>query len=756
MTVSSSTFSVSYAGDDATSELEFTFKIYADTDLIVIKKNDTSASEETLTLDSNYTVTRNADQEADPGGSITLTGDESPSESGYTYWLIRDIPNVQETNIEEGSNFPVETVEMIADKLTMQMQQAQNTGDRAFRLSIPDSEGVTLVLPAPEAGKTLVWNGSADALINAVVSSVLGASTDITDFPSTLEALKIAKVKSDASGWELVDYANVSLLADLSDFPAYSGTDRRTLREKASNDGIEFADFASPFNVQSCVNSGSPYTLDVNDCIVLCDCSDGAITLNLPDVSTLLKQLLIVTKKDGTTNEVTITPNGTDTIDGYASATLADQDESIILVAQSGVWKRVKKETTIREGGFTQADEFSVPTNGAWQGVAVDTDNEKLYVLTSLDTGSSEENIIRVYDYDGNLLDTKNDAYDPGAGSPFYYFSDGNIIDGELFVTTRAYPNSRVAVFDLSDLSLDRDYDISANVTIAEGIQKHGGKFWVVEGNLQKGAKIHRYDSSFNWEAEYELTAGTDPATTESGDKYQGLDIITHPRYGVLFIMNIHAGTSPEKVDVYQYKTNHFELLERFEPPTNCNQGHCYDSVNDVWWFADRITHKVHKATLIMPENNTYRFHVSFLNTTNVDVSDDYNSVVNLSGKYAYPTNLNKYVPFTANLPSRIKGKSVKIKQAIFHLNAQNDAAYVSNITLRQIIGEGSAVDIFAKTGTFGQGYTGDFAIDAVITDAGYAVTDLPFYGYIIETGATSQDDIRFYGATFVLEEQPE
>ena len=70
MTISSATRKAGpYTGNDVTTSFPFTFKVFAAADLTVVRLEGGVETE--LTLNSHYSVTLNADQNANPGGSIT-------------------------------------------------------------------------------------------------------------------------------------------------------------------------------------------------------------------------------------------------------------------------------------------------------------------------------------------------------------------------------------------------------------------------------------------------------------------------------------------------------------------------------------------------------------------------------------------------------------------------------------------------------------------------------------------------------------
>lgn len=92
-------------------------------------------------------------------------------------------------------------------------------------------------------------------------------------------------------------------------------------------------------SVQNFTVSNSPYTaIALKDCTVIWDASGGDCTQNLP-AATRSGKIFYFKKIDSSANTVTITPDGTDTIDGAASFVLDTQWQSVTIQdGASGAW----------------------------------------------------------------------------------------------------------------------------------------------------------------------------------------------------------------------------------------------------------------------------------------------------------------------------------------------------------------------------------------------------------------------------------
>lgn len=89
------------------------------------------------------------------------------------------------------------------------------------------------------------------------------------------------------------------------------------------------------------VSTESPYTALATDYLIRCNCTDGAITVNLPAASTSTGLLLIIKKTDSSINAVTIDANGAETIDGATTQSIALQYNSFTIICDGTGWNIV-------------------------------------------------------------------------------------------------------------------------------------------------------------------------------------------------------------------------------------------------------------------------------------------------------------------------------------------------------------------------------------------------------------------------------
>ena len=164
MTVASTTRKAGpYTGNGVSTAFAFSFKVFATTDISVVK-TDALGAETTLVLDSDYSVTLNADQVTNPGGSITHPIIGSPMASPLKLTVVGGVAYNQTTSLPNGGAYNASIVERALDRLTILIQQILELGTRSLKL--PASSTANPTLPTPVANQYLGWDGAGTALAN--------------------------------------------------------------------------------------------------------------------------------------------------------------------------------------------------------------------------------------------------------------------------------------------------------------------------------------------------------------------------------------------------------------------------------------------------------------------------------------------------------------------------------------------------------------------------------------------------------------
>lgn len=174
----------------------FTFKVFTKNDLVVVLTDTTSDVETDLNVDSDFSVSLNADQNASPGGSITTL---TVYPAGQKITIVRDVAATQQTAI---TNFRPAVIERALDKLTMLVQQTVEGLSRAVKVKVSSSgaspddliasieasvnQAETFAQEAAESSGTAVTSANtsqvaaANAFASAVNAANSAASVDIT------------------------------------------------------------------------------------------------------------------------------------------------------------------------------------------------------------------------------------------------------------------------------------------------------------------------------------------------------------------------------------------------------------------------------------------------------------------------------------------------------------------------------------------------------------------------------------------------
>ena len=128
----------------------FAFKVYERTDVKVIQIQTSNGAETELALDTGggFIVTLNDDQNANPGGTVTLVvgGGGSPLTpqdlaSGYNIVITSKVDALQQTEITNQGGFFPEVINDVLDKAAILDQQQQNVLDKTIRFPLTQTVG---------------------------------------------------------------------------------------------------------------------------------------------------------------------------------------------------------------------------------------------------------------------------------------------------------------------------------------------------------------------------------------------------------------------------------------------------------------------------------------------------------------------------------------------------------------------------------------------------------------------------------------
>jgi len=149
MTVASEQSRVILNGNGATTAFPFTFRIFATTDIEVVK-TDADGNESTLSEGSgsiNYSVTINGEA----GGTVTYPAAGGTAlASGEKLTITRRIPMLQSFDFTNQGSFLSENHEDAFDKLTMMVLELKEAFDRSLKIPVSDESGTSTTLDSAD------------------------------------------------------------------------------------------------------------------------------------------------------------------------------------------------------------------------------------------------------------------------------------------------------------------------------------------------------------------------------------------------------------------------------------------------------------------------------------------------------------------------------------------------------------------------------------------------------------------------------
>lgn len=175
-----------YPGNGVARTFSFNFKVFGESELRVSVTNE-AGLEQVLPLNVSYTVSLNPDQDADAGGTITLS---SPLAAGMRLVVLSDIKALQPIDMTNQGGFYPDTVNEGFDRATALIQQLAEETSRAVTVPPSAPEGMNLSLPEPAAGSLLAWgqNGLHNLNPDSLITFAAYGDTIVDKFTSDGES----------------------------------------------------------------------------------------------------------------------------------------------------------------------------------------------------------------------------------------------------------------------------------------------------------------------------------------------------------------------------------------------------------------------------------------------------------------------------------------------------------------------------------------------------------------------------------------
>lgn len=144
-----------FEGNDSTVTFPFSFKVFDSDELLVVRA--TGATETVLVLGTNYSVALNPDQNASPGGSVTLT---APLASGSLLTLTSDLEYLQPLDLTNQGGFYPRVINNAFDRVTILLQQLKAIANRTLKFPLSDGPVGDLPGRADRAGAVLAFDAA--------------------------------------------------------------------------------------------------------------------------------------------------------------------------------------------------------------------------------------------------------------------------------------------------------------------------------------------------------------------------------------------------------------------------------------------------------------------------------------------------------------------------------------------------------------------------------------------------------------------
>lgn len=215
MTVSSA--SAKYgplACDGATTTFSFVLQMQSPEDVQVVV-TDALGIDASLTYETDYSVTLNADQEASPGGTVFL---EVAPTTGHKVTILRNLSFTQSTALSNQGAFYPEVIEDSLDKLTMIAIQLQELQSR-----LVDAGSVTDVTVNMANFVTAASGYSSSAQGYASAASSSAANASASQASATLLFLQINSLLDSIFSGSTLAQAFMGRLDSLNNTNAVGG-----------------------------------------------------------------------------------------------------------------------------------------------------------------------------------------------------------------------------------------------------------------------------------------------------------------------------------------------------------------------------------------------------------------------------------------------------------------------------------------------------------------------------------------------------
>ena len=309
-----------------------------------------------LSPSTEYSVT-GAGNVAGVERKITLT---APAGAGDTITILRSEPIARTSDYQNSGDLLAETLNDEQDLVVMILQQLREQVSRSVKISTFETADTTLPTPAPST--FFRWNSAGDALENVStvdLATALGISliemqsynaSIVSTAGQTVFDIETAIGQPFIPGqFTLMIHINGVYQQPATSYTESPAGDTITFSEPLDNGDLVSIKSTSFLDSQTSLDAigvrasatvaGTTYAaLTTTPVILVDDDTAGApVTVSLPAANVATGRTFSI-KKLGSTANVVIDPNGSETIDGAAILTLTSQYESVDAYSNGTFW----------------------------------------------------------------------------------------------------------------------------------------------------------------------------------------------------------------------------------------------------------------------------------------------------------------------------------------------------------------------------------------------------------------------------------
>ena len=309
MTINSTTRKAGpFIGNGVTTVFSFSFKVFTAAEVKVVRLDVSTNAETVLALSTNYNVNLNADQNSNPGGSITLVG--GALAIGFNLVITSSIQNLQPTDLTNQGGFYPDVINASLDRATIQIQQLQEGLDRAALIPITSGADPTALIAdiarIADSADNLDTVANNIGNVNTVATNIASVNSASTNMSAIIAAPTQASNAAASASAAATSASAAAAAAASSLFSA--------VQDKSANYTVVIDDAGDLFRVST---------------------TSGAVTITLPNITSPMLDgfRVAVAKYTSDTNLVEITGQAGQLINGTSIYSIDVIYEMVTLVA---------------------------------------------------------------------------------------------------------------------------------------------------------------------------------------------------------------------------------------------------------------------------------------------------------------------------------------------------------------------------------------------------------------------------------------